>query len=325
MVKIGFSYTCPTLRFLNEERAPVGFDMRDFCEWIIQLKDAENRPSMVVALPNGNFADIEWRDCMYDFENGLYCFRLKKLRSDNIPAFTGMNTDSTDIILEENQFLGEFNLIVFDPHINRLIVQSNYFGLSIGQIELALSQMRLAFLESRGTIFERNDPGFVKLEFLVDLEKINSLEDSDIYRSINLRVADIPNLATMQINSNTLNSVIELGNELGGVSVNIQVSLSHEPRERSLDQLELRELLDDITTLNRNRDGAKLSVKARSDIESPLENIDVLLPKLTSLVILNNTGRSTLGMEYLYEQFKEQNYFSEEQHMQQRARLLGPA
>lgn len=323
MVKISFSYTFPTLRFLNEERAPVGFDMRDFCEWIIQLKDTEDRPSMVVALSNGNFADIEWRDCMYDFDNGLYSFRLKKLRSDNIPAFTGMNTDSTDIILEENQFLGEFNLIVFDPHINRVIVQSNYFGLSIGQIELALSQMRLTFLESSGITFNRNDPGFVKLEFLVDNESIASLENSDIYRSINLRVADMPNLATTPINSNTLHRVIELGNELGGVSVNIQVSLSHEQKERSLDETEVRELIGDIRTLNENRE-AKLSVKARSDIESPLENIDVLLPKLTSIVELNNTGRSTLGMEYLYTQFKEQNYFNEEQHMQQRARLLGP-
>lgn len=324
MVKISFSYTFPTLQFMREERAPVGFDMIDFCEWIIQLKDSEDRPSMVVALSNGNFADIEWRDCMYDFENGLYYFRLKKLRSDNIPAFTGMNTDSTDIILEENQFLGEFNLIVFDPHINRLIVQSNYFGLSIGQVELALSQMRLTFLEKTGIAFDRKDPGFVRLEFLVDPESIDSLEDSDIYRSINLRLADIPNLATMPINSNTLNSVIELGNDLGGVSVNIQVSLSHEQKERSLDQTEIRGLIDDVMTLNENRE-AKLSVKARSDIESPLENIDVLLPKLTSLVELNNTGRSTLGMEYLYTQFKEQNYFSEEQHMQQRAGLLGPA
>lgn len=322
---VSFNYTYPTLRFISDD-APVGFNMTDFCEWLIKMKEETTRPSLVVPLSNETFADIEWKDCMYDFENGLYCFRLKKLRSKNIPAFTGKNVDSTDIVLEENQFLGEFNLLVFDPHIGKLIVQSNYFGLSIKQIETALTQMRLKYFESKGEYVDSNDPGFVKLEFLVDPKEITSLRESDIYRSINLRVADISRLETMQIKSTTLNKAVELANDMEGIAVTIQVSLSHEPKARSLNNVEMNELIEDIEKLNINQnEGTKLSVKARNSIESPLENIDVLLPKLTSTVVLHDMGRATLGMEYLYTQFKEQNYFSEEQHMQRRAKLLSPA
>ena len=69
---------------------------------------------------------------------------------------------------------------------------------------------------------------------------------------------------------------------------------------------------------------AQLSVKARQTVDDPLENVDILLPKLRSYIRLVDEGRSTLGAGYIYTHFIEDNYLNEEQHFQQRARIAVP-
>ena len=67
-----------------------------------------------------------------------------------------------------------------------------------------------------------------------------------------------------------------------------------------------------------------MHIATRKDIESSIEYIDLLTPRLTSEIILDVKNRSTIGAEYIYNGFKEQNYFNSSQYMQRKLIRLLP-
>ncbi|WP_428958049.1 DUF6731 family protein [Levilactobacillus brevis] len=334
-LSIRFNYYFPTLKYIEDDThdgIPEYWDMRPFCDWILNTKvnPSEDRPAMAVPLQNQEFGDLEWRfeDSRYDEQNNLYYIRLKKLRSSNLPAIATRGGDSEDVSLDDNQFLGEFNLLVFDPVNQRAIVQSNFFGLSQKQVELALSAMRLAWKHAINEPINADNPGIVDLEIIPDDEALRHVGDSGIYRSIDVKSSDIQALTRTEINSNTLNSALELASSINGVTFHVQIGLAYTQKDRTLDNAETRNLIGDIERLNELTDTgeapAQLSVKARQTVDDPLENVDILLPKLRSYIRLVDEGRSTLGAGYIYTHFIEDNYLNEEQHFQQRARIAVP-
>lgn len=331
---IGFNYYFPTMKYIKDDNhtgVPDYWDMKPFCDWILNTKilPKEKRPRLSVPLLNQEFGNLEWRfdDSSFDEQHNLYYIRLKKLRSSNLPAISPLYGESEDVNLEENQFLGEFNLLVFDPTNQRVIVQSNYFGLSQKQVALVLTSMRIAWKNSTGDTVDDDNPGIVGLEIIPDSEALRKVDKSGIYRSFDVRASDIQSLTGIDINSNTLNRSLELAQSVKGVTFNVQVGLSYSEKDRSLDQTEIRNLIADIQHINNLNDdnvAAQLSVKARETVDDPLENINVLLPKLKSYVNLSDENRRTLAAEYIYNRFIEDNYLNDEQHFQQRARITAP-
>ena len=73
-----------------------------------------------------------------------------------------------------------------------------------------------------------------------------------------------------------------------------------------MDLLELRDKNIDVS----------MNIASRKDEENSIEYIDLIAPRLTSKIILDVQNRSTIGAEYIFNGFKEQNYFHENVHMQ---------
>lgn len=62
-------------------------------------------------------SDLEWNSCGYDEFNDLYYIQLSKLRSKNIPSRKRVNQDKIPLNLADDEFLGEFNLMVLKNKI----------------------------------------------------------------------------------------------------------------------------------------------------------------------------------------------------------------
>jgi hypothetical protein len=336
-ITVGFSYYQPRLKFkkdANHDGVPEVWDMTHFCEWILGKKgNKAKRPALSVPLPNEEFADLEWReaDSKFDEQHNLYYFRLKKLRSSNLPAMATKDGESQNLQLEENQFLGEFNLIVFDPVNKLIIVQNNFFGLTQKKIQLALSSMRLRWKEDTNAQVDENNPGFVDLAFIPDDEALRAIGNDKIFRSVDVKSSDVEGLSEIDgERAPFLNKVLDLAKSIHGLSFNVKISLARAPKDQSLSDEETRALISDIQALyatmkdNKKNPVAQMSVGAKDSVDDPVENIDVLLPKLKSYCRIDDEQRSTLGAEFIYQQFLEQNYFSDDQHFQQRARTLTP-
>ncbi|RHW53703.1 DUF6731 family protein [Lactobacillus bombicola] len=313
-LKINFNYASPTIEFLKnkqEDKKSNYYNMKGFCEWLIKNKNIKKttRPKINVPLANGEFAGIEWKDCDYDEQNDLYYFRLKKLRSNNIPAYSYTDSDSENIKLKENQYLGEFNLIIFDPKIKKIVIQRNSSGLSLGQIATALTAMRLSRLKDDNIEFNDEDSGSVKLRLILDMEKVKDVKNNDIYRSYELKVADINELKDANIDTNAIDGAINMVDEVDGLSINVKVSLGRESKEKSLKKSLIHKIMDNVLKI-RNPRKVSMKLKSRKTIDDAIDEVDLLAPKLSSTIFLKNTRRSTIGAEYVYTNFLEQNYLN---------------
>lgn len=310
-LEITFNYIYPTIDFIEKtknSKNSVYYDMKKFCNWLIKYAYAKKRPEIDVDLPNGEKADIEWKDSKYDQNEKLYYFRLKRLRSNNIPARTYINVDSTKITLKKNEYLGEFNLIIFDPEKKRLIVQRNSFGLSLGQIAKTLTKMRISRYKDIKKEYNKKDPGTVNLNLLLDKDKVENVKNNKIFRSYELRLADIRAIDLKKLgNNDILHKTVEMVDQVQGVSVSVKVSLARESKEKSLENNTIKKLIDFVQKIN-NRKKANLLLKARKSVNDQIDEIDVLVPKLMSTIKLEGTNRSTIGAEYVYHNFIDQNY-----------------
>ena len=214
--------------------------------------------------------------------------------------------------------LGEFNLVIFDPGIKRLIVQNNFFGLSLGQIATTLTAMRINRLNYIKKSYDESDPGFVELKLILDKESVNKIRNNKIFRSYELSLADVKALKEGMQGKTDFDKIVNLADEVDGVSINVKVSLSRKPKNKTLKKTKVMDLIRKTFKIN-DPDKAKMTVKTRKSINDSLDEINVLVPKLVSTIELKNVKRSTIGAEYVYNNFIEQNYLNETMNMRKEA------
>lgn len=322
MTEVTFNYCIPYIKYKDKE--DVKWDMKEFCEWVLKLKSKPNkRPNMSVDLPKDCLGTLEWRDSAFDSSNDLYYIRLQKLRSNNLPAFRTVGKDGEKLILKNNQYLGEYNLLVFDKSLNSIAVQHNTSGLSWGQIETCLSQMRRNWFNSEDTMnLDEKDPGSIELRVITDPEKIDEVTNDGIFRTIEITGANINGLAGKNVDSNILNQAMNLAQEIDGVTFSLRVGVSRAPKGKSLKKKPVKSLIKNVIKLHNENDSIGLKISSKEDEDDTLENVNVLLPKLSSHFELVDNSRQTLGAEYIYHGFIDDCYFNENEHAQANLRKI---
>lgn len=302
--KIRFNYFEPQLIVENNEL--VTWDMKKFLDAILNNKRSFNASVFL----GDEVSDLEWNSCGYDYANNLYYLQLSKLRSKNIPSRKKINQDKEDINLADDEYLGEFNLLIYDPRTNVLVTQGNFYGLNVKQIALTLSGLRMRVNDLN---HERDGdvPYVVNLAPIIDSNAIEKVMQNEIYRKITIKGADFNEIADEELDSDVLSRSIAALSEVHGVNFEVTLSMAKTGKSESLDSEEVRRMIRDVLKLTREKDlDVGMHVTSRRDIESSMEYIDLLTPKLSSEIVLEVQNRSTIGAEYIFNGFKEQNYFA---------------
>lgn len=302
--KIRFNYFEPQL--VTENGNLRLWDMQEFLETILGNRRAFNASAFL----GDEVSDLEWNSCGYDEINNLYYIQLSKLRSKNIPSRKRINQDKEDINLADDEYLGEFNLLIYDPAVNVLITQSNFYGLTAKQIALSLSGLRLRTNEILGRT-DGEAPYAVNLGPIIDNDAINRVLHNEIYRKVNIKGADFNEIAQANLNSTVLSRTIDALGEVHGVNFEVTLSMAKTGKNESLESEEVRLMIEDVLRLKNNDLDVAMHVSSRRDVESSIESIDLLSPRLSSEIVLDVRNRSTIGYEYIFNGFKEQNYFNE--------------
>ncbi|VDG20642.1 hypothetical protein MUDAN_BIHEEGNE_02251 [Lactiplantibacillus mudanjiangensis] len=304
-----FKYFVPKLSFANDEQL-LCWDMTEFLEYTLA-----HRREIRLAIPLGDeIADFEWGDAAYDDQNHLYRFRLSKLRSKNIPSKKRVNTPKDDIVLANDEFLGEFNLFIFNPATGTLIMQSNFYGLTTKQTALALSGMRNEWLRATGD--EEEDMGLVSLDPVPDESAIQRARNSEIYKSFKVRCSNVRTFADHTFNSDILNTAVRETDVLRGNNIEISVTMGQGPRNSTLNNADVRSVMDDIEYLQGQNFDVSMHVATKQDEEHKVEVIDLVCPVYRTSLVLEFEDRTTIGAEYLYQNYLELNYFDENVHAQ---------
>lgn len=316
--KIRFNYFEPQL--VVEDNELILWDMREFLDTLLNNKRKFNASVIL----GDEIADLEWNSCDYDYTNDLYYIQLSKLRSKNIPSRKKINQDKVDIDLADDEYLGEFNLLIYDPKVNVLITQGNFYGLTVKQIMLTLSGLRMKVNELKGTT-DGDIPYIAHLAPIVDSNAIDKALSNEIYRKITIKGADFNEIADEDLDSDVLSRTIKALAEVHGVNFDITLSMAKTAKNESLDSGEVRLMINDVLKLNKMKEAdVGMHIASRRDIESSIEYIDLLTPKLSSEIVLDVQNRSTIGAEFIFTGFKEQNYFDQGMFMQRKLIRLSP-
>lgn len=308
--KIRFNYFEPMLA--TEDNRLALWDMKDFLEFILSNKRAFNAAVVL----GDEVSDLEWNSCGFDERNNLYYIQLSKLRSKNIPSRKKINHDKESLQLSDDEFLGEFNLLIYDPTMNILITQGNFYGLTTKQIALSLSGIRLKWQDTQG-LSDGDTPYIVHLAPIIDNLAIDRVKSNKIYRKISIKGADYQEIAGTHLTSDVLSRSIDAIDEINGVNFEIIITMAQTPKNESLESDEVRKIIDDVLYLkNREEKDISMNITSRRDEENAIEYIDLFSPRLTSSIVLDVKNRATIGADYIFNGFKEQNYYNEKNAMQ---------
>ncbi|MFC7859031.1 DUF6731 family protein, partial [Bacillus velezensis] len=247
------------------------------------------------------YAEIEKDTYTFDERRNIYSFQLSKLRENNIPSKKRFGEIKENILLEQDEYIGEFISFIYDNELNAAIVQSNLYGLTIAQTENVLTQLRFRYLDTLGNT--EDTPLIVKLVPVIDGSKVRRLMEADFYKKIRIKCADVMLDAGLNENS-LLSETRRLLGESAGVTAELTISLGRSEKTASLDEDVIRRTLRAFEqTGERNRPTIELT--ALQNEEAEVETVNLVEPRLSDRISIEVRPRQTVAHEYLYQSFIE--------------------
>ncbi|MCM0724325.1 hypothetical protein NB814_00970 [Latilactobacillus curvatus] len=309
--KVRFNYFIPHLIDAQNPMDDIKWNMKDFMDYILNHK--KNHEELNTAVPLGDeISDLEWNTAFYDDkpDHNIYYFQLSKNRSKDIPSKKKLNQEKKPIELDDDEYIGEFNLVVFDAKYNIVAIQSNFFGLTTKQIEATLSILRQRVKDVMQES-EKDNPKGVVLEPIIDPSEISNVKKHKIYRKITVKGSDYNFAAADNYKDNPLNKAITELKKIGGVNFNIELSMSRTSKEKSLDSGSVRAIIDEVLELKDNDDSdVSMHIASKKEENDSIELVDLIEPRLTSTIEMNIENRTTMKSEAIYANFCDQNYLS---------------
>lgn len=261
-----------------------------------------NLETFRTTVPVGDeYAEIEKDTLNYDQRRNIYSFQLSKLRESNIPSKKRFGEIKENILLEQDEYIGEFISFIYDNTYQAAIVQSNFYGLTVKQTEHVLTQLRFRYLDTLGRT--EQTPLVVKLAPIIDTSKVERVIRADYYKKIRIKGSDVMLDAALNEHS-LLGDTRRLLNESSGVNIDLTISLGRSERTASLNSETIRRALEDFRGLP---DGARpqIELTALENDEGEIETINLIEPRMTDRIIIEVQPRQTVAHEYLYNNFIE--------------------
>ncbi|TAA67892.1 DUF6731 family protein [Planococcus salinarum] len=282
---------------MAERNIAAAYDMTEFLDYI----SIRRNPLDVVVNVGEYIAELDRDTFIYDAQNNLYSFQISKLRETNIPSIKRIGNPKADLNLNPDEYIGEFVTVVYDPTFYTISIQSNLYSLNADQVMYFLTELRWRYLAGIG----EQEPLALRvvLNPIIDLGKVNMVETAEIYRKIVIKGSDVAAEALAQ--TGTLNEVSDLIGRAQGINFELTLSIGQAAKEESLDSQTIQEIIGGFRDIQVVEERPKVEVTMREDIESPLEIVNLLAPKLTNKISLVVENRRGIGFEYIHDMFVE--------------------
>lgn len=271
------------------------WDMSGFLDFLMT-----NVETFRTTVPVGDeYAEIEKDTYSYDERRNIYSFQLSKLRESNIPSKKRFGEIKENILLDQDEYIGEFISFIYDNQYQTAIVQSNLYGLSVKQAESVLTELRFRWLDRLGRTEEI--PLVVRLVPIIDRSKVERVINADYYKKIRIKAADVMLDAALEENS-LISDARRLLNESSGVTIDLTISLGRSERTASLDEATVRNAIRAFQDLDEDV-RPQVELTALENEEAEIETINLIEPRMTDRISIEVEPRQTVAHEYLYHTF----------------------
>ena len=278
---IKFSYY--TVCSVNEKEGtdPKRFDFEAWIEkaekLIVEQKEIEF---------DGTIARLE---CLEgDSANHIWKIRFLKLRDTNIPSIVKKEEEAKPLELEDDEYIGEDLVMIYDPKNQVAMIQSNRFAFSKGKLEKYLNK-----------IWGVDEQKIVLLHISkkIDVAKIKGKQS----RSLILRLA---NVHPIEETDRPLSKIINAYATMGGKAGNVAFTLGRgSGKKAGLDGVQVPIMLDDIYDNQDIVDDAIL--KIRDDDTNSIDIVDLFDFSLHEYIEYKLEKRTTLEFDYATRQMIE--------------------
>ena len=221
---IKFSYY--TVCSVNEKEGtdPKRFDFEAWIEKAEKLNVEQKEIEF-----DGTIARLE---CLEgDSANHIWKIRFLKLRDTNIPSIVKKEEEAKPLELEDDEYIGEDLVMIYDPKNQVAMIQSNRFAFSKGKLEKYLNK-----------IWGVDEQKIVLLHISkkIDVAKIKGKQS----RSLILRLA---NVHPIEETDRPLSKIINAYATMGGKAGNVAFTLGRgSGKKAGLDGVQVPIMLDDI-------------------------------------------------------------------------------
>lgn len=272
---VRFSYY--TVCITDEEQGddPVRFD---FESWIAKaVKEGYEKKEVEFDSTIARLEELEG-----DSKNNIWKIRFLKLRDTNIPSIVKQKEDAKPIELEDDEYIGEDLLLIYDSENQVAMVQCNRFAMSKGKIEKYLNKIwgepkkRILLLHISKVVNAR------------ELKKKN-------YRNLVVRFA---NIHAIEETHRPFSKIVNSYNEIGGKAGTVTFSLGKGNQKHSrLNQEQIPIMLDDIYSNMDIVTDAVLKVKDDDD-SSDIDIVDLFDNSLCEYIDFKLEKRMALEFQY---------------------------
>ena len=205
--------------------------------------------------------------------DNYYCLVFERLRDYNFPIKTKLNEESSPIEVENDEYIGEEVVLLYDCDNHVLMLQRNVNSLSPRAIE--------AFLRN---LINEYGVGTDDVVFVMEIVLDGLIEDRAERMIAKTRKLTIKGGPSFYPDTNLLSGIWEtiMGtrNELSAQNIDIEVSISVRDSARSETPYLPNEIAEDFLSLSENNDLKKLVIKGREFEQGGIEEINLLNNKL---------------------------------------------
>ena len=278
---IKFSYY--TVCSVNEKEVtdPKRFDFEAWIEKAEKLNVEQKEIEF-----DGTIARLE---CLEgDSANHIWKIRFLKLRDTNIPSIVKKEEEAKPLELEDDEYIGEDLVMIYDPKNQVAMIQSNRFAFSKGKLEKYLNK-----------IWGVDEQKIVLLHISkkIDVAKIKGKQS----RSLILRLA---NVHPIEETDRPLSKIINAYATMGGKAGNVAFTLGRgSGKKAGLDGVQVPIMLDDIYDNQDIVDDAIL--KIRDDDTNSIDIVDLFDFSLHEYIEYKLEKRTTLEFDYATRQMIE--------------------
>lgn len=214
--------------------------------------------------------------------NQLWKLRFMKLRDTNIPSIVKREEDAKPIELEDDEYIGEDLLMLYDPEIQVAMIQCNRFAMSKGKLEKYLNKI------------------WDEIEHRIVLIHINKTINQTLLKKKNFRRLEIrlSNIHSIEETDRPLSRIINSYNTVGGKAGTISFSLGRGRQQKEgLSPSQIPIMIDDIYENRDIVDNAVLKVRDDDD-NSNVDIVDLFDYCLHEYIDFKLEKRTALAFDY---------------------------
>lgn len=277
-------------RLQQYESSP--WDMKEMIEYIKN----KNNPNTNIEFDR-IIAEIEPNSFIFE-NNTIISFQLTKLRDNFLLAKKKPGEEKKDLILNDDEYIGEFVSLIYDCKNKIIMLQSNMYGLGVTKVEKYLTLLRRRFLE---TINDNEQIRELRCELrvVINPNKIDEILKAKYFKKVRVKGSDIM-MDSFIDSSGFFGKIRKSIGVAKGLNFDISISANTTDKTKSIEVGEMKKLLDDYKTFEENSEKPLIEITKKDDENSNVELVNLLEPRLTDVINFSIYSRQSIGHDFLY-------------------------